>query len=285
MLTPLAVSLAKRFRLSTAALSLTVIWIANLASLPLPVSNLTNLLALGGGEFDSQRDYITAAQWPAAAAITVAVAASYLVRIAAGRARGTTKPSETPKVERPTGALVVIALTVAGLLSPIPYWATSTVAAAAMALVVRGPGHSGGAGEQSLIPWRALGLTTALSAAATLFVEIGGAQLVAKLVEGASPLQVAATGAVASNLLNNIPAYLALEPAVNGTQATLALLIGVNTGVVITPWASLATLLWADQLHRAGEKAPWPQFVAWGLAVAPAAVAAATCALAAAPLR
>ena len=46
MLTPLAVQLASRFRLPQPAVALSVVWIANLASMPLPVSNLTNLLAL-----------------------------------------------------------------------------------------------------------------------------------------------------------------------------------------------------------------------------------------------
>ena len=46
MLTPLAVQLASRFRLPQPAVALSVVWIANLASMPLPVSNLTNLLSL-----------------------------------------------------------------------------------------------------------------------------------------------------------------------------------------------------------------------------------------------
>ena len=61
MLTPLAVQLASRFRLPQPAVALSVVWIANLASMPLPVSNLTNLLALSGGAFSSNHDYIRAA--------------------------------------------------------------------------------------------------------------------------------------------------------------------------------------------------------------------------------
>ena len=71
MLTPLAVQLASRFRLPQPAVALSVVWIANLASLPLPVSNLTNLLALGGEAFSTNHDYIRAAAAPAAAQPTV----------------------------------------------------------------------------------------------------------------------------------------------------------------------------------------------------------------------
>lgn len=50
--------------------------------------------------------------------------------------------------------------------------------------------------------------------------------------------------------MNNLPAYLALEPGARTAGELMALIIGVNAGPIITPWGSLATLLWADQLRR-----------------------------------
>ena len=53
-------------------------------------------------------------------------------------------------------------------------------------------------------------------------------------------------------MVNNLPAYLALEPvAADAPQRLMALLIGVNGGPLVTPWASLATLLWRAAVPRA----------------------------------
>lgn len=279
MLTPLAVQLASRFRLPQPAVALSVVWIANLASMPLPVSNLTNLLALGGGAFSTNHDYIRAAAAPAAAAIAVAVAAAYSARLIYRGA--SSAPNDAPTaVARPTAALVVIAFTVAALLSPVPYWLTGSLAAVAMWFAVGTNGRK--AGAASLIPWHALLLAAALSAAAALALHVEAVAAAVGLLNGAHPGAIAAAGALAANGINNLPAFLALEPAAGGQDGVMALLIGVNAGPLVTPWASLATLLWADQLKRAGAAVPWRHFILWGLVLAPVAVTAATVALLAA---
>lgn len=279
MLTPLAVQLASRFRLPQPAVALSVVWIANLASLPLPVSNLTNLLALGGEAFSTNHDYIRAAAAPAAAAIAVAVAAAYSARLIYRGA--SSAPNDAPTaVARPTAALVVIAFTVAALLSPVPYWLTGVVAAVAMWFAVGPAGRK--AGAASLIPWHALLLAATLSAAAALALHVEAVAAAVGLLDGAHPGAIAAAGALLANGINNLPAFLALEPAAGGPAGVMALLIGVNAGPLVTPWASLATLLWADQLKRAGAAVPWRHFILWGLVLAPVAVTAATVALLAA---
>ncbi|MGV0435074.1 hypothetical protein ACUY3H_08985 [Corynebacterium ureicelerivorans] len=126
---------------------------------------------------------------------------------------------------------------------------TGVVAAVAMWFAVGPAGRSGGA--SSLIPWPALSLAATLSAAATLALQLGGTAALTGTLAGAHPGVVAATGAATANAVNNIPAYLLLEPAAGDAASAMALLVGVNAGSVVTPWASLATLLWADQLRRA----------------------------------
>ena len=37
----------------------------------------------------------------------------------------------------------------------------------------------------------------------------------------------------------------------------MALLVGVNAGPLVTPWASLATLLWLQRCRTAGVVVPW----------------------------
>jgi Na+/H+ antiporter NhaD/arsenite permease-like protein len=95
-------------------------------------------------------------------------------------------------------------------------------------------------------------------------------------------LRLAATGAVGSNVLNNLPAYLLAEPLAETPQRMAALLIGANAGPLITPWASLATLLWHARLVRMNVLITWRGYALFGLIVAPVTVLAAVLALAAA---
>jgi arsenical pump membrane protein len=65
-------------------------------------------------------------------------------------------------------------------------------------------------------------------------------------------LRVGGLGAAAGNGVNNLAAYLALEPTAADSSARLAaLLVGVNAGPVVTMWGSVATLLWAQRCRSA----------------------------------
>lgn len=76
-----------------------------------------------------------------------------------------------------------------------------------------------------------------------------------------------------SNGVDNLPAYLALEPLAGSPVRTGALLIGVNAGALVTPWASLAVLLWHHRLTAMGVRLSWRRYVLLSLAVAPTTVA------------
>jgi arsenical pump membrane protein len=110
-------------------------------------------------------------------------------------------------------------------------------------------------------------------AVAALFVVIDAAlqlglePVLASLAgDGRSPAdlaQVAGAGALAANAVNNLPAYIALESVTaDAPQRLMALLIGVNVAPLVTPWASLATLLWAQRCRARGVRVP-----GWTLAV------------------
>src|SRR5699024_11161747 len=270
LITPLAVAVARRNNLHLVAIGLAVVWIANIASLPLPVSNLTNLLAVSGPAFSSSFDYARQAFAPAILAIFVALAASWLVN-RRGRRNAldlVTEPHQqlVPDPLR-TIALTILAVLLPLLASPIPYWISSSVAATLLlvaTLVLRK--NLVGIG---LVPWQSLLLATVFSTVATAANSLGGATLVISLLgdfeQTANGLVgLAWAGAGLSNLINNIPAFLALEPAVNSATGYLALLIGTNAGPIITPWASLATLLWHDQLVRAGIFIKWRTYMLAG---------------------
>ena len=86
---------------------------------------------------------------------------------------------------------------------------------------------------------------------------------------GESPaalLRLSLSGMLGANAVDNLPAYLALEPVAGASPARLAaLLIGVNAGPLITPWASLATLLWHSRLKALGVELRWTRYLVLGL--------------------
>ena len=89
-----------------------------------------------------------------------------------------------------------------------------------------------------------------------------------------------AVGLIASNVFDNLPAYLALESLTQVHMHLRAVLIGVNVRPLIAPWGSLATPLWHRQLTGLDVEVSWRRFALWGLALAPAAVLVAAGALA-----
>lgn len=94
-------------------------------------------------------------------------------------------------------------------------------------------------------------------------------------------LAVAGLAALLANLINNLPAVLALVPlaAPSGPGAVLAVLLGVNIGPNLTYAGSLATLLWRRIAHRHDHEVSLRRFTLLGLATVPAALVASTVAL------
>jgi Na+/H+ antiporter NhaD/arsenite permease-like protein len=69
-------------------------------------------------------------------------------------------------------------------------------------------------------------------------------------------------------------------PPANHEQL-LGLLIGVNVGPLVTPWASLATLLWFERCRWHGTRIALGRFMGTSLVLAASGTVAATVALAA----
>ena len=101
------------------------------------------------------------------------------------------------------------------------------------------------------------------------------------------PALLAAAGgtALGSNLVNNVPMVAALigvlrqaDPAAREPLA-LAVVLGGNLGPVVTPFGSLATLLWLAIVRRKGEAITGAGYIKVGALVAPPVLLAATLAL------
>lgn len=275
LLTPVVVLLARHHRLDPLPFALTTVWIANTGSLLLPVSNLTNLLAdrrlgLGPGGF-------VRLMAPAAVAGIVVPVLVVAVVFRRSLAERYVRIEVEPEPDRVLTVLagVVVALLVPALVSGVPVWIPACVAALLLVAVValRRPT----ALRLDLVPWQIV----LFAAGLFLCVETLHAWGLSDLLDGIGSgdglgalARIAGAGALLSNGVDNLPAYLALEPLAGSTARTGALLVGVNAGALVTPWASLAVLLWHHRLTAMGERLPWRRYVLLSLVVAPVTVAA-----------
>jgi Na+/H+ antiporter NhaD/arsenite permease-like protein len=155
---------------------------------------------------------------------------------------------------------------------------------AALILVLVHRARTGVLPSAQALPWQLILFVSGLFLFIAVLQQVGLTELLATISgSGTSPsalLRLAASAGSAANLTNNLPAYLALEPVASGSSRMVALLIGVNAGPLIAPWASLATLLWQRQLARTGVEIARGRMVVLGLIAAPVTVVLATCALA-----
>ncbi|QKW14904.1 SLC13 family permease [Verrucosispora sp. NA02020] len=286
LLTPVMLALAVTLRTAVAPLAVTTVWLANTASLLLPVSNLTNLLAADRIGLDPLA-YASVMWLPQLAAL--AVTTILLWHFWWRRDRPVDGRFAPPSVHRPTDpvlyrtALVACLLFVGAIVAGAPVGLASAVAAGLLLLVFafRSPGTL----RPALLPWRLLLFVTGLFLVIQTIGAFGLNDLVARLAgdEGGVPglLRAGGTGALLSNLVNNLPAYLAGEAVLpaGDRQRLLALLIGTNIGPLALPWASLATLLWLERCRAARVRVPLARFLATSAAVATLGTLAAVSAL------
>lgn len=282
LLTPVVLSMCAQLGLAPLPFAMATVSLANTASLLLPVSNLTNLLAIGPLGLSSGA-YV-ARMWPSALTAVV-VTAALLLLLYGNQLRGRYPLPTAPEVADRVlfwcciGAVGAFAVLILGGVD-VTVAALGCAGIALVAFLLRRRDLL----RWTLIPWRLVLLVGAL------FVLVEGARglglddvLTAAAGTGTGPtelLRLAGTAAVGANIINNLPAYLALEPVTDGSaDRLLAVLIGVNTGPVICMWGSLATLLWLEQCRARGVKVSARSFAGVGLLLTPVVVLTATTAL------
>ena len=282
LLTPVVIAVARQLRLNPLPFAMTTVWLANTASLLLPVSNLTNLLALH--RFSalglSHSGYISLALWPAIAAIgaTVGVLAVIHRRDLRRRYSPEAPPEPHDRTLLVASGSVCLALGPAfasGITPAIP------ASAAALALIGTALVRNRRLLRAVKIPWLIVLGVIALFVSVDLALAHGLHDLLASWVGGGTGaldlMRISAVGAGAANL----PAYLALETVTDdGPRRLVALLIDVNAGPLITICASLATILWRERCRRAGVTISLWRFAWQGALCASAATLAAVLALA-----
>ncbi|MFE1754557.1 arsenic transporter [Streptomyces anandii] len=261
--------------------------LSNTASLLLPVSNLTNLLAFAASGLSFTRfAVLMALPW------LVAIGAEYVVfRRFFARDLAAAAPSrsagEPPAL--PLFALVTVACTLAGFVIASTFGVEPAWAAFAGALVLAG---------RALVRRRATPLSVVRAAAPAFLafvlalgivvravVDNGLASVLGHVLPGGGSLPallgIAALAAVLANMINNLPAVLVLLPlaAPAGPGSVLAVLLGVNIGPNLTYAGSLATLLWRRIVHQHEHGVDLKEFTRLGLIAVPASLVPAVVAL------
>jgi arsenical pump membrane protein len=261
--------------------------LSNTASLLLPVSNLTNLLAFTASGLSFVRFAgLMALPW------SLAIITEYVVFRRFFTTDLHSNPA-APPVEGPAAppwfAIATVAATLAGFVGASAAGVNPAWAAAAGALVL--------AARAALRRRVALGpIVRAADVPFLLFVLALGVVVRAVIDNGLDDalggwiphttglpelLALAGIAAVLANVVNNLPAVLVLVPltAAAGPGAVLAVLIGVNIGPNLTYAGSLATLLWRRVVHQHNHTVGLAEFTVLGVLTAPAALIAAVMAL------
>ena len=260
--------------------------LANSASLLLPVSNLTNLLAFGaaGLGFGLFAGLMTL-PWLAVIGIEYLIFQWWFAIDLGTPARPA--PPVTARV--PRFELVVLAATLAGFGLSEPAGIPPAWIAAAAAGVLAVP---------RLVRWPAAETVRLVRAANLPFCGFVVALSVVVLAVRAGPVGAAVAGlmphrpgfagllaaagiaALLANLLNNLPATLLLVPLVAPSPGlVLAVLLGVNIGPNLTYVGSLATLLWRQILHARDHPPATGEFLRLGGVTVPVCLVAGVAAL------
>jgi arsenical pump membrane protein len=287
LLTPVVFATAARLDVRARPHVYACTHLANSASLLLPISNLTNLLAfaasgLAFGRFAA----LMALPWLAVIGVEYAVFGRFFASDLAPRAQR--DPGE-PGTGVPVFTVIVVALTLAGFVvasaeGVSPAWAAL---AGAVVLAARALARHRTTPLSLLraadLPFGVFVLGLGIVVEAVVRNGLGGA-LRPLLPAGTSLPALLATAALAAalaNICNNLPAVLVLLPlaAPSGAGAVLAVLLGVNIGPNLTYTGSLATLLWRRTLRRHGSAPDLGEFTRLGLLTVPAGLAIAVVAL------
>jgi arsenical pump membrane protein len=288
LLTPVVFATAARLNARVKPYVYSTTHLANSASLLLPVSNLTNLIAFAASGLSFPRFAgLMLVPWLAA------IAVEYVVFRRFFKTDLNVTPAPTPADKDaglPVFALIVLVLTLAGfaitsLAGVNPAWAAAA-GAAVLGIRALTRRHTTPAAV-----WRAAGVPFLAFVLALGIVVVGvtdnglAGGLMRVMPSGTGLPALLATAALAAalaNVINNLPAVLVLLPlaAAAGPGSVLAVLIGTNIGPNLTYAGSLATLLWRRVLREHDQDEPdLAEFTRLGLLTVPAGLALATVAL------
>jgi len=258
LLTPVVLATARTLAVPARPHAYATAHLSNSASLLLPVSNLTNLLAFAAAGL-SFLHFAAVMTFPWLAAVAAEfVLLRWLFRRDLSIESEQVDDSEPVRV--PVFVLIVLALTLVGfavtsLLGQSPAWAAL---AGATVLGVRALARRDTTVRRIAaaadVPFLAFVLCLGVVVSAVMLHGLDTAMRDVLPAGDTLPalLGIAAIAAVLSNIVNNLPAVLVMLPLVagSGPAGVLAVLIGVNIGPNLTYVGSLANLLWRGVVRR-----------------------------------
>jgi arsenical pump membrane protein len=289
MLTPVLLALVKRLKVPAAPYVVLCAFVANVGSLLLPISNLTNLLFA-----DAFHQTFAAFAARMIAPQLVALASTYAVLRYHFR-RDLPKQFDGESMPEPASvvphrayfqlciavlAVVLIGYFLAPLIGLEPYvFAFAGSGVLLIAGIAAGRVHLHAMRELSwdLFPF-VIGLFIAVQGLENLGIVAISSGWLAEMWPG-SPgklLAVAGATAFASNIMNNLPAALIARSVLLHSHAhvgtILAALIGADVGPMVTPFGSLATMLVLAFARRDGVEVHAGKLVMLGLWAVPVIV-------------
>lgn len=285
LLTPAVIATVRRVQAAPAPHVYATAHLSNTASLLLPVSNLTNLLAFSASGLSFLGfTALMAGPWLTAVVIEFVV---FRLFFAADLRSGRLPESPAEPAPAPIGTLIGVGAVLAGFaVGPLVHAEPALVAAVgAVVLAIRAIARAQ-VGVLGVLR-EANPLFLAFVAALGIVVDAATGhgllnQLSRLLPAGAGFAQLlalATISAVLANLVNNLPATLVLLSALGGHPAAapvLAVLIGVNVGPNLTYTGSLATLLWRRVLMNHSTSPSLARFTVLGLLTVPSTLLGAT---------
>ena len=296
ILTPVVLAFVARLKLPARPYVFACAFVANTASLPLPVSNLTNLLFTGTFGLPFAGFFLRMALPQCVALLLNYALFRWLFRAELpNKFSGDALPnpmSVVPNQSYFRAAIGILILVLAGYFAaPFMHLPPYTVGFAGCAGLALWGIRTKRVGWSLLreVSWPVFPFVVGL------FVVIGGVQnlgLTGLITVGISRLHahpllsllaVSGGAGAASNIVNNIPAALlarsVLQQAHGGLPLIYGALLGTNIGPNITLSGSLATLLVLTAARRKGEDIGALSFLKIGLLVTPLTLLAATLAL------
>jgi arsenical pump membrane protein len=255
---------------------------ANSASLLLPVSNLTNLLALP--HLDLTFVGFAARMAPVLAVVLVVEYAGLrmLFRPALETSRDPqpVEPAPFPAFPVAVVGLMLIGFAVVSPFGGQPWWVSSVAAVVLVGWARQRRLVSGRevvvAAHPGFAVW-VLALGVVVAGVAEGFLGSGVQHVLPDSTSLLALLAITVLATVLANALMNLSATLLLVPLVAplGTTAVLAALLGLNIGSGLTWTGSLANLLWRRTLRRYDVHPSTPAFHRVSLALTPVSLLAA----------
>lgn len=295
MVAPVVCVLVSRWRLSAVPFVMACAFVANTASLFLPVSNLTNMLVYSLLHVPFWA-FVRLMTLPNAAAMAINLVVFFVLFRSVIPTRFTMPSTEglpRPEPRRLRTAGVGLGAVVLGLLAfgarGLPLWVPAVVGALALAPLALARGELRPrrliTGVAWTLPLFVIGMYTVVVAAS----RVGLTDLWSALMPASSAqttllglLEVAFGTAIGANIFNNIPMSLVVITSLGTAHVSadpspaFAGLIGTNVGPNVTVFGSLATMLVLHAARRRGIKVRPTEYLKVGLLTTPWMILAST---------